>query len=478
MGSKGKRTNSLNSSDDNLPQRKKNNTINKESTLQISNQFACLENSHPSRMPNLTKEEKKNKEEKKKEDEEKIQTESEMEESSDDDSVLSEGCIRNNSTNEQNGNNTTETQSTQETPLIIIITPNENDADRFFSNSIKTYRLLEKSIFGKSEILDNKSNLRRKVQVVKIGKADHLDNILKMNKLGDFDIKCRLAKERNQQTPKKIYKIGVIGPIGCGTDLDELKELIEEEGHQIYKVERLLRGRKYNYEPTKKIKIWFESEDMPESIKMMSEKFNIEPFVPKVFQCYNCQTFNHHAKYCTAKTKCILCAGEHRLAECPNKENDRKKCANCGEAHTSNYSKCPFIVKENEIQRIKAHEGVSYSDAVKKISKNTENNSNNTTPSTSQTTAPTNNIGQKQPERRYSQTVKRNEADKTTEGEKTAVPTIGPKFIAFMFEIIKELMVEKPMSEKCISVQKSMKLFYESDLDLQELQQFMDNNEQ
>ena len=67
MGSKGKkkRTNSLNSSDDNLPQRKKNNTINKESTLQISNQFACLENSHPSRMPNLTKEEKKNKEEKK-----------------------------------------------------------------------------------------------------------------------------------------------------------------------------------------------------------------------------------------------------------------------------------------------------------------------------------------------------------------------------------------------------------------------------
>ena len=361
----------------------------------------------------------------------------------------------------------------------ILIYPDEKDTQEFFANNTKTYRLLVKSPLGKCEIVENTRNIRKNVQVVKIKKTDQrlLNDVLQMTRLGNYDITCRLARERNQDTPQRKYRIGVIGPIGLDTPLDELKELIEEKGHQVYKVERLLRSRKFNNEPTNKIKIWFESETLPEYITLMLEKFRINPFIQRAYQCYKCQSFGHHANQCTNKTKCIVCAEEHRLADCPNKnKNDRLKCANCGEAHTANYSECSFIVKENKIQKIKAHEGLSYSEALKKIQNNPRNYNNPETTSTINLSASTSHRPREEHRNSYLQATKRTTFEET-HPPTPPTPTISSKFIIFMYKIIKEMTTEKPTSEKFSSLQNLVSEFYESDLDLKELEQFMEQNE-
>ena len=74
----------------------------------------------------------------------------------------------------------------------------------------------------------------------------------------------------------------------------------------------------------------------------------------RVYQCYNCQGFNHNARECRNTQVCAKCGGNHRLAEC---ESATEKCVNCEKKgnsdtnHRTNGAKCP-IYKE-EVSRVK-----------------------------------------------------------------------------------------------------------------------------
>ena len=247
---------------------------------------------------------------------------------------------------------------------IVVITPSPGEAANFFSNNVKIYRLLVDSCFGKSGILANIRNLKKKIQSVKIKTLEYIDEILKMEKLGEFNIKCHLIGKNKRNADQNPSRMGVIGPIGKDTNPEEVKEILLEEGQLVSKVERIY-SRKTKT-PTNLMTIWFETEILPEVVFFMAERFKVRPFVGGAYQCYNCQELGHIARTCENPTKCVICAGEHKLENCPNKENGNKKCANCEGDHTASYSKCPFIIKEKEVQTIRATEGLSYSDAVKK----------------------------------------------------------------------------------------------------------------
>ena len=54
-----------------------------------------------------------------------------------------------------------------------------------------------------------------------------------------------------------------------------------------------------------------------------------------ITQCFKCMGYGHTQKYCTKDLQtCGHCAGNHRYAECPNKQHE-PKCVNC---HDSRYS--------------------------------------------------------------------------------------------------------------------------------------------
>lgn len=75
----------------------------------------------------------------------------------------------------------------------------------------------------------------------------------------------------------------------------------------------------------------------------------------RVVQCFNCQCFGHISKNCHKQIKCVLCAENHTLKDCPFKElkNQELKCANCGESHSAGSRDCRVYktMLENKLKK-------------------------------------------------------------------------------------------------------------------------------
>ena len=84
-----------------------------------------------------------------------------------------------------------------------------------------------------------------------------------------------------------------------------------------------------------------EGSDLPDYAYIYHQCYKVKLYVAGPWQCYNCQDRGHNAAGCRGKTKCVICAGPHRLRDCPGKVNKEivvvPKCANCGEGHTASY---------------------------------------------------------------------------------------------------------------------------------------------
>ncbi|KAJ0169169.1 hypothetical protein K1T71_014910 [Dendrolimus kikuchii] len=69
-----------------------------------------------------------------------------------------------------------------------------------------------------------------------------------------------------------------------------------------------------------------------------------------VAQCHRCQKFGHSSRNCHRPARCLRCAGEHLVADCP-KPRTEETCANCGKAHAASYRRCPALLKEQRRKR-------------------------------------------------------------------------------------------------------------------------------
>lgn len=104
----------------------------------------------------------------------------------------------------------------------------------------------------------------------------------------------------------------------------------------------------------------------------------------KIVQCYNCQCFGHVSTNCHKKVKCVLCADEHSLKDCPFKEQENQllKCANCGEKHSAGSRECKIYKKmlENRNNRgstLNNHERAGKKTLYDTHSQNSSNNNGN-----------------------------------------------------------------------------------------------------
>lgn len=80
-------------------------------------------------------------------------------------------------------------------------------------------------------------------------------------------------------------------------------------------------------------------------------------------QCSNCLSYGHGGHNCHLIPRCIRCSLNHKSIECPKLLNEHKmqtrtripdnelKCANCGQNHAANYSKCEKRMEFIERQR-------------------------------------------------------------------------------------------------------------------------------
>ena len=78
----------------------------------------------------------------------------------------------------------------------------------------------------------------------------------------------------------------------------------------------------------------------------------------------------------------MLCSGNHSRKDCPVRDANLYKCANCKGPHTANSPECRFIKQAKEIEKVRAYQNKTYVEArntVIKQSKPNNSGSNNLT---------------------------------------------------------------------------------------------------
>ncbi|XP_062532929.1 serine/arginine repetitive matrix protein 1-like [Bombyx mori] len=62
-------------------------------------------------------------------------------------------------------------------------------------------------------------------------------------------------------------------------------------------------------------------------------------------QCHRCQAFGHASYNCHRAVRCVRCAGEHIVADCPRPRDGPFSCANCGKDHAAVDRRCAVFRK-------------------------------------------------------------------------------------------------------------------------------------
>jgi len=152
--------------------------------------------------------------------------------------------------------------------------------------------------------------------------------------------------------------------------LEELLELLKPFG--VIAVRKLLRDPLKSHVPL--FVLSFLSPKCPQTIKTSYTVLHIDPFIPSPRMCGRCCRYGHSSQMCSNKPVCDKCGSrDHKRESC---NSGIIKCVNCKGNHTSRSKNCPAYVKEVNICNLKASEGISFQEARKRFSLNTNQNLN------------------------------------------------------------------------------------------------------
>ena len=235
---------------------------------------------------------------------------------------------------------------------------------QFFSNDLTFFNSVNVSPFGKSTILNITKNLRKSLLIIHLKSVspDTTNSLLNIDQLNGFRIKVRLPAEEQ-------FIRGVIGPIGVDTPVDEIKKNLLLSYPLLSEVQRIVRGP--SKIPTLSVKLTFIGNRLPSEVILGYQRFPVNVYIGRPWQCYNCQKFGHNANACRSRPVCATCSDHHKTADCPQASvpfTERQfKCANCQQAHSAGYGGCPNIRQAKQVEKCRAVQRLSYRDAVASV---------------------------------------------------------------------------------------------------------------
>lgn len=174
---------------------------------------------------------------------------------------------------------------------------------------------------------------------------------------------CSIPEEKN-------WVRGVVS--GISTDVTEEKIKKNITGAAVKFVRRLKCVRNNEKTDSLSVMINFDENKMPEKVYLGCVRYAVRPYVPPPLRCYKCQKFGHVAAVCRGKQKCARCGGEHEYGKCGQGVNP--KCCNCGGDHSAGYGGCQVRKNAVKVQNVKMTEGITYAEALKKVSQTPKTN--------------------------------------------------------------------------------------------------------
>lgn len=183
------------------------------------------------------------------------------------------------------------------------------------------------------------------------------------NKALKIDNMCKKIVNERKILGERKMKQGVITGIPIEEDLEKLSRSIS--GGEVSRIKRLQKTMNGERIDSLSVLLEFQDSVLPERVKIGYMSFVVRPYIPPPFRCYRCQRYGHIAAVCKGKQRCPKCGGEHRIENCG--EGVQDNCCNCGGQHRVTYSGCDVRKRAVEIEKVKAVNNISYSEAVKKV---------------------------------------------------------------------------------------------------------------
>jgi hypothetical protein len=239
---------------------------------------------------------------------------------------------------------------------IIVVEPTGTDQNitDFLGKSLQLTTILNSSPFRTAGIVDVRTNFRKKRITVQVKSCASVPELLGITTLGPYQVKCYQPVSHSELR-------GVIGPVGTGNTEQEILEALQEQNDAgITHVFRLTKGKER--QPTLNVKVVFSIPVLPKILVMNYERFKVRPFTENPLQCYKCQAFGHGANNCKGNEKCVVCAGRHRLSDCP--KSRPICCANCGKNHTASYMGCQKAKEAKVVEKVRVKNKLTYSEAL------------------------------------------------------------------------------------------------------------------
>ena len=139
--------------------------------------------------------------------------------------------------------------------------------------------------------------------------------------------------------------------------LDSLKKRYPNvEGLEIYEIPQ----RNLENSSFKIAKIKFEGQSLPTDIRIMGQKRELRPHIPKPLQCKKCSKFGHSTQKCRNDHICAFCgSSEHQTKwNC-----GEMKCINCGQNHHARSKVCQFYIYNTELRLLMDRSGMKVKEA-------------------------------------------------------------------------------------------------------------------
>ena len=107
-------------------------------------------------------------------------------------------------------------------------------------------------------------------------------------------------------------------------------------------------------------KIKFEGENLPTDIRIMGQRREVRPHVPKPLQCKRCCKFGHSVNNCRNDPVCAYCGS----SEHPTRWNcGESRCINCGQQHHARSKECVFYIYNTELKLLMDRTGMGVKEA-------------------------------------------------------------------------------------------------------------------
>jgi hypothetical protein len=250
-----------------------------------------------------------------------------------------------------------ETTETEILPKYLVIESNgtENQLSKLSPFAI------EKAMKGIAGEVESVKKLRSGVLLVHVFRDGQTKNLLKLTSFANVPVK--VSAHRSLNSCKGVIR---------SMDLAQMdpEELVSElQSQRVTEARNIFQNKDGYKRKTAAIVLTFASSTLPTSVKAGFINCKVVPFIPNPLRCFKCQAFGHHQSVCKNDAICSKCGlASHGEEPCVGPV----KCPNCSGNHPAYANSCPKWKQEKDICRIKVTNNISYPEARKQLTANTQ----------------------------------------------------------------------------------------------------------